>query len=76
VSVRGGPADGDWDAWRALFGGRFDRHSVIADPRFVDPARRDYRLRPDSPALRLGIKPIETRRIGLKADFPARFPRQ
>jgi hypothetical protein len=28
----------------------FDRHSVLADPRFVDPARGDYRLAPDSPA--------------------------
>jgi hypothetical protein len=28
----------------------FDKHSVFADPKFVDPANRDYRLQPDSPA--------------------------
>ena len=32
-----------------------DRHSVYADPRFVDPERGDYRLGPDSPAR--GLRP-------------------
>ncbi|MFZ5828739.1 MAG: right-handed parallel beta-helix repeat-containing protein, partial [Planctomycetota bacterium] len=36
-----------------------DRHSVYADPKFVDPANHDYRLQPDSPALRLGFRPID-----------------
>jgi hypothetical protein len=36
----------------------FDRHSRVADPLFVDPAHGDYRLKPDSPALKLGFKPI------------------
>jgi hypothetical protein len=26
-----------------------DLHSVLADPKFMDAARRDYRLAPDSP---------------------------
>jgi hypothetical protein len=38
------------------------------DPRFVDPARDDYRLRPDSPAWKLGFKPIPWDRIGLYRD--------
>lgn len=39
-----------------------DAHSVIADPRFVDPARNDYTLRPDSPALKLGFQPLDASR--------------
>jgi hypothetical protein len=31
---------------------------------FADPARGDYRLQPDSPALRLGFQPIDFDRIG------------
>ncbi len=43
----------------------FDTHSVVADPLFVDPANGDYRLRPDSPALKLGFQRIPVERIGL-----------
>jgi len=32
----------------------FDTHSVFANPRFVAPAKHDYRLAPDSPARTLG----------------------
>lgn len=32
------------------------RHSLLTDPKFVDPAQRDYRLTPDSPARALGAK--------------------
>ena len=42
-----------------------DAHSIIADPLFVDPAKDNYSLRPDSPAFKLGFKPIDTTRIGL-----------
>lgn len=49
------------DQWRAK---GLDEHSVIADPLFVDPARRDFRLKPDSPALKLGFKPIDLSRVG------------
>ena len=53
-----------------------DQHSLVADPKFVDPANYDFRLQPDSPALKLGFQPIDTSAIGLKPDFPARFPRE
>jgi len=43
----------------------YDVHSVIADPKFVDPENLDFSLQPDSPALALGFKPIDTSQIGL-----------
>ena len=75
VSVKGGPADGSLDKWRRILGGKFDQKSIVADPLFVDLDKRDFRLKPDSPALKLGFKPVDSSRIGLKSDFPARFER-
>jgi len=37
----------------------FDTASVCADPRFVDPARDDYRLKPESPAFGLGFEALD-----------------
>ncbi len=51
----------DLAAWRAL---GFDRHSVVADPRFVDLAGRDLRLQPGSPAFALGFRPIDLSDVG------------
>ena len=41
---------------------------VDVDPRFVDAARGDYRLREDSPAWAIGFRPIPLDQIGLVAD--------
>ena len=41
-----------------------DKHSVVADPRFVDPEHGDFSLRPDSPALTIGFKPIDLSQVG------------
>jgi len=61
-----GVEDGDyWAAWQKM---GFDAESIIADPRFVDPAADDYRLRPGSPALKLGFKPLPLERMGLYAS--------
>ena len=53
----------------------FDHGSIVSDPLFVDPAHGDFRLKPESPAFRLGFRPIETKTIGLMAEagcFPWR----
>ncbi len=43
----------------------FDAGSIVADPRFVDPEHFDFRLAPDSPALKLGFAPIDISQVGL-----------
>ncbi len=64
----------EWEAWRSL---GLDQHSVVADPMFVNPGEDDYRLRPESPALTMGFKPIPVEKIGpyrdpLRATWPIR----
>jgi inosine-uridine nucleoside N-ribohydrolase len=56
------PGGLDLEAWRARSGK--DRHSLIADPLFVDPERDDYRLRPESPAAKVGFEPFDFTRAG------------
>jgi parallel beta-helix repeat protein len=36
-----------------------DANSIVADPLFVNPEKGDFRLKPSSPALKMGFKPIE-----------------
>ncbi len=55
------PPEKQWTEWQKL---GFDRDSLVADPRFVDPDNDDYRLKPDSPALKLGFEPIPMEKIG------------
>jgi len=54
-----------FDEWQAM---GLDKHSVVADPRFVNAEEYDFRLQPDSPALRLGFRQIDTGRAGLYGD--------
>ena len=43
---------------------RHDQHSIIADPLFVDPRNDDFRLKPDSPAFKLGFKQPDISNVG------------
>jgi len=43
-----------------------DTNSLLADPLFVDAAKNDFRLKADSPALKLGFKPIGLRSVGVR----------
>ena len=46
----------------------FQDNLLDQDPLFVDAANHDFRLRDDSPALKLGFQPIPIERIGLYQD--------
>ncbi len=55
----------DFADWQAL--GR-DKDSLLADPLFVDPEHRDFRLKADSPALKLGFQPFDPAKAGLYGE--------
>ena len=50
-----------WEEWRARGN---DKHSLYADPQFVDVEARDFRLKDTSPVHDLGFEPIDTSSIG------------
>lgn len=54
-------AGGSWQQWQAR--GQ-DANSLITDPLFVDWQKDDFRLQPNSPALKLGFVPIDLSRVG------------
>ena len=43
------------EEWRSL---GYDLLSMVEDPRFADPLARNFRLREDSPLLKLGFRPL------------------
>jgi hypothetical protein len=50
-----------WEQWHAM--GR-DVNSLYADPLFVDPENGDFTLLPDSPALKMGFRPLDAKAAG------------
>ena len=52
----------DFAAWQQV---GHDQHSILADPRFVDPANFDFGLREDSPARQIGFEPFDTTSAGV-----------
>jgi hypothetical protein len=50
-----------WDKWHQR---GHDKNSITADPLFVRPGQNDFGLQTDSPALKIGFKPIDLSAIG------------
>ncbi|MDO5580998.1 MAG: right-handed parallel beta-helix repeat-containing protein [Planctomycetia bacterium] len=55
----------EWESWQQEGA---DVHSIVADPLFVDPEHGDFHLQPNSPAFKLGFKPIPIDEIGPYQD--------
>ena len=55
--------EGNFAQWQEA---GYDRNSLVADPIFANPTADDYQLKPESPALKLGFKPIPLDKIGPK----------
>jgi parallel beta-helix repeat protein len=75
ISLHETETPGEWEAWKQK---GMDIHSVVADPLFEGEAEmnsdkkysdvKGFKLRNDSPALRLGFVPIPVEKIGLYSD--------
>jgi parallel beta-helix repeat protein len=43
-----------------------DHNSLATDPLFFDPENGDFRLKPESPALKMGFVPLDLSKVGLQ----------
>ncbi len=48
---------------------QIEMHSRVVDPMFMDIAKEDFCLHPDSPALKMGIKPLDRSQMGLEKKY-------
>jgi hypothetical protein len=60
-----GCAGKSWAQWRAM--GR-DKGSIIADPKFVDPKKRDFRFASDEVIKQTGFQPFDYSQAGVYGD--------
>lgn len=60
-------AGANWEQWRQR---GHDQHSLIADPLFVAPEKYDFQLKANSPAFKLGFKPIDLSQVGVRSKAP------
>jgi hypothetical protein len=60
---------GTWEVWQQR---GHDLHSLRVNPLFVAPESNNFSLRPESPAFKLGFRPIDLRAIGPKPNRESR----
>jgi hypothetical protein len=46
-----------------------DTHSIFADPLFVEADKNNFALKKNSPALKMGFKPIHMTDVGVRKKF-------
>ncbi len=63
VTIRQAQPLNEWDAWQAE---GWDQGSLVADPKFLNPAKDNFRLQAGSPAFQLGFKAIPVEKIGIQ----------
>jgi len=54
------------DDWREET--QHDKNSIVADPRFINAKKFDFRLQTDSPARKIGFKPFDYSKAGVYGD--------
>ena len=73
--IAGPPTPGEKEIVLYVATDGYDANSIVADPLFVNPTEDDYRLKPDSPAFKLGFEAIDVEIIGVRGyTRPAGLP--